>query len=57
MVNYLKIKLNVLIKGIFNQNKKYLMKFNYTREETTVKIDKDSKAIVKSKNVNVGMRL
>lgn len=57
MGNYLKIKLNVLIKGIFNQNKKHLMKFNYTREETTVKIDKDSKAIVKSKNVNVGMRL
>ena len=57
MVNYLKIKLDVFIKGIFNRNKKHLMKFNYTKEETTVKIDKDSKSIVKSKNVNVGMRL
>lgn len=56
MMDYLKIKLDVFIKGIFNRNKKHLMKFNYTKEETTVKID-NSKAIVKSKDVNVGMKI
>ena len=33
------------------------MKFDFTKEEMIVKIDKNSETVVKYKNINVGMRL
>lgn len=33
------------------------MKFNFTKEEMIVNIDKNSETVIKRKNVNVGMRL
>ncbi len=33
------------------------MKFNFTKEEMIVNIDKNSETVIKRKNVNVGMKL
>ena len=33
------------------------MKFNFTKEELIVNIDKNSETVIKRKNVNVGMKL
>lgn len=33
------------------------MKFDFTKEEMIVKVDKDNETVINSKNVNIGIRL
>ena len=57
MMICLKIKLGVFVKKFFSSKKRHPMKFNFTKEEMIVNIDKNSETVIKRKNVNVGMKL
>ena len=57
MMDCLKIELGIFVKKNFLLKKRHLMKFDFTKEEMIVKVDKDNETVINSKNVNIGIRL